>query len=186
EVTINHDRMGSVELSRPATLHSPTQQRPAVLVELQHPRIPVAIRNVNVAISVPGNIGGLIEMQYIISRNPHSPQRKQHAPFRAKLQNHMRTDIGGPDIVLGIDATHAFPPYVRLPHYLAFTSPRDATRESLPRDPSMKLIVLAPAHSSTASLIYALTVSGRYVKLRYKPPCMENDPNNANAPATKA
>ena len=50
----------------------------------------------------------------------------------------------------------------------------------------MKLIVLATAHSSTASLIYALTVSGRYVKLRCKPPCMENDPNNANAPATKA
>jgi len=106
EVTINHDRMGSVELSRPGTFHSPTKQRSAILVELQHPRIPVAICNVNVAISVPGNIGGLIEMQYIISRNPHSPQRKQHAPFRAKLQNHMRTDIGGPDIVLGIDANH--------------------------------------------------------------------------------
>src|SRR5213594_2201904 len=51
----------------------------------------------------------------------------------------------------------------------------------------MKLIVLATAHSSTGSLIiYALTVSGRYVKLRCKPPCMENDTNNANAPATKA
>ncbi len=35
-----------------------------------------------------------------------SPQRKQHVPFRAKLQNHMRTDIGGPDMVLGIDANH--------------------------------------------------------------------------------
>src|SRR5947208_11057087 len=90
EVTINHDRMGSVELPWPADLHSPTKQRSAVLVELQHPRIPVAICNVNVAVSVPGNIGGLIEMQYIISGNPHSPQRKQHAPFRAKLQNHMR------------------------------------------------------------------------------------------------
>src|SRR5437870_13833403 len=106
EVTINHDCMVSVELSRPGTLHSPTKQRPAVLVELQHPRIPVAICNVNVAISVPGNIGGLIEMQYIISGNPHSPQRKQHAPFRTKLQNHMRTDIGGPDTVLGIDPNH--------------------------------------------------------------------------------
>src|SRR5436305_255550 len=98
--------MGSVELSRPGTLHSPTQQRSAVLVELQHPRIPVAIGNVNVAISVPGDIGGLIEMQYIIPRNPHSSQRQQYAPFRAKLQNYMRTDIGGPDVVLGIDANH--------------------------------------------------------------------------------
>jgi hypothetical protein len=45
-------------------------------------------------------------MQSIISGNPHSPQRKQHAPFRAKLQNHIRTDIGGPDIVLRVDTNH--------------------------------------------------------------------------------
>src|SRR5438445_11447946 len=66
EVTINHDRMGSVELSRSGTLHSPTKQRSAVLVKLQHSRIPVAICNVNVAVSVPSDISRLIEVQYII------------------------------------------------------------------------------------------------------------------------
>lgn len=34
EVTIDHDRMRSVELSRPSALHSPTKQRAAELVEL--------------------------------------------------------------------------------------------------------------------------------------------------------
>src|SRR3989442_10179947 len=29
-------------------------------------------------------------------RVPHSPQRKQHAPFRAKLPNQMQTETGGP------------------------------------------------------------------------------------------
>src|SRR5437879_1726422 len=36
------------------------------------------------------------------------------------------------------------------------------------------------------SLLHALTVSGMYVHLRCKPRCMENDPNNVNAPVTKA
>ena len=35
-------------------------------------------------------------------------------------------------------------------------------------------------------LSYALTVSGMYLHLRCKPTCMENNPNNANAPVTKA
>jgi hypothetical protein len=39
-------------------------------------------------------------------RNPHSPERKQHAPFRTELQNHVRTDIRGPYVVLWIDANH--------------------------------------------------------------------------------
>src|SRR5881227_1080073 len=37
-----------------------------------------------------------------------------------------------------------------------------------------------------SSPFHALTGSGMYVHLRYKPGCMENDPNNANAPVTKA
>jgi hypothetical protein len=35
-------------------------------------------------------------------------------------------------------------------------------------------------------LSYALTVSGMYRHLRCKPMCMENKPNNAKAPVTKA
>ncbi len=50
----------------------------------------------------------------------------------------------------------------------------------------MKLIDPAQRVHPQPSLIYALTVSGRYVQLRCKPPCMENDPNNTNAPSTKA
>src|SRR5712691_9795163 len=106
EITVNGDGMRGVELSRPGALHSPAQQLIAVLVELQHPRIPVAIRDVNVAVAIPSDVGWLIEMQNIISRNAHPPQSEQHPPFGAQLQNHMRTDVGSPDVVLGIDANH--------------------------------------------------------------------------------
>jgi hypothetical protein len=56
---------------------------------------------------------------------------------------------------------------------------------------SMKLIVPVIAPHAPDGLIpscplHALTGSDVYVHLRYKPPCMENDPNNANAPVTKA
>jgi hypothetical protein len=87
-------------------LHSPAKQFIAVLVELQHPRIPVAIRDVDVAISVPGNVGWLIEVPHVISGNTHPPQCNQHPPFRAQLQNHMRADVGGPNVVFGVDAHH--------------------------------------------------------------------------------
>src|SRR5713101_1768828 len=69
QVAINHDRVGSVELSRPGALHSPAKQFIAVFVELQHPRIPVAIRDIDVAVSIPGNVGWLIEVPYVISGN---------------------------------------------------------------------------------------------------------------------
>jgi hypothetical protein len=39
QVTINCDRMGSCRTARPGTLYPPPKQRPAVLVELQNPRI---------------------------------------------------------------------------------------------------------------------------------------------------
>src|SRR5712692_4636633 len=103
QVAINHDRVGSVELSGAGSLHSPAKQFIAVLVELQYPRIPVAIRDVDVAVSVPGNVGWLIEVPHVISGNTHPPQCKQHLPFRAKLQNHMRADVGGPDVVFDVD-----------------------------------------------------------------------------------
>src|SRR5260370_17930480 len=56
QVAINHDGVGGVELSRAGTLHSPAKQFIAVLVKLQHPRIPVTIGDVDVAVSVPPNI----------------------------------------------------------------------------------------------------------------------------------
>jgi hypothetical protein len=45
-------------------------------------------------------------MPHIISGNSHSTESKQHVPFRVELQNDMRTDIGSPDVVLGIDPHH--------------------------------------------------------------------------------
>src|SRR6266852_7165014 len=106
QVAINHDRVWSVELSRPGALHSPTKQFIAVLVELQHPRIPVAIRDVDVTVSVPGNVGWLIEVPHVISGNTHPPQCKQHPPFRAELQYYVGTHVGGPDVALSIHANH--------------------------------------------------------------------------------
>src|SRR5438552_9137521 len=47
QVAINHDRVGRIELSGAGALHSPAHQHIAVLVELEHPRIPVAISHEN-------------------------------------------------------------------------------------------------------------------------------------------
>ena len=51
---------------------------------------------------------------------------------------------------------------------------------------SMNLIDPAAARSSPALLNICVDSFCRYVQLRCKPPCMENDPNNTNAPSTKA
>src|SRR5260370_5079884 len=104
QVAINHDRVWSVELSRPGALHSPAKQFIAVLVELQHPRIPVAICDVDVAVSVPRNIGWLIEVPHVISGNTHPPQAQQHPPSRANLQHHFLSDVVGPNVAFGVDA----------------------------------------------------------------------------------
>jgi len=45
-------------------------------------------------------------MLHVVSGDTHSPQGKRYAPFGAQLQNHMRTDIAGSDIIFGIDPHH--------------------------------------------------------------------------------
>ena len=45
-------------------------------------------------------------MQDVISRNAHPAQSEQHPSFGAKLQDHVRTDVGSPDVVFSIDANH--------------------------------------------------------------------------------
>src|SRR5215469_5060372 len=89
EIAIYRNRVWCVELSRPTTLHSPSKQLIAILVELQHPRIPVTISHVHIAVPIPRNIGGLIEMPHVISRNSHASQRQQHTPFWAEFQDHV-------------------------------------------------------------------------------------------------
>src|SRR6516165_1775157 len=77
QIAVDHDGVRQVELSRTVALHSPAEQRVAILIELHHPRIAVTIRDVYVSFAVPRDISRLIEMQDVIPWNPHSAQCEQ-------------------------------------------------------------------------------------------------------------
>src|SRR5580704_11192454 len=92
----------------------------AVLVVLYDPRIPVPVRNKNVAGRIPGDVCGTIEYVRLSGRwwrarrrcgvSPagpgfgFSPQSHCYTSLRVKLDNHVRAFIHNPDVVLGIRA----------------------------------------------------------------------------------
>jgi hypothetical protein len=60
-VTVDHDRMRGVEFSGPGAVGAPRLHPVAVLVVLGHPRVDVAVADIDVAVRVECHIGRLAE-----------------------------------------------------------------------------------------------------------------------------
>src|SRR5215831_1962304 len=71
-ITIDCDGMRKIELPRTAAFHSPAEEHVAVFIELQHARISFAVRDVNVSVTVKGDVGRLVEVENIIAGCSHS------------------------------------------------------------------------------------------------------------------
>jgi hypothetical protein len=48
----------------------------------------------------------LIEVEDIVSGNPHSAERQEHPALGTELEYHMGADIRGPDVVVGVNPYH--------------------------------------------------------------------------------
>ena len=78
-IAINCDAVWKIELSGACSLHSPSRQEIAIFIKLQDSRVTFAIGDINISFVVKGNVGGLIEVEHIISRNSHPAQCQEHA-----------------------------------------------------------------------------------------------------------
>src|SRR5262245_46259859 len=96
--------MRRIKLSGTGPLHSPTQQKIAVSIELQDPRVALAIGDINISLAVKGNVCRLIEVQNIVTRDSHSPKRQEDAAFRTQLQDNVCANISCPEVVLAVDS----------------------------------------------------------------------------------
>src|SRR5262249_36187838 len=87
-ISVNGDRVGQIELAWPAALHAPAADQDAGFVEFQHPRVSVAVGDVDVAGVVECHIGRLVEMARVISRYSHAAEGEQDPSLRIALQDH--------------------------------------------------------------------------------------------------
>src|SRR5437899_8677011 len=57
-IAVDHNSVRQIKLSGTSALHSPAHQRITIFVELQNARVAVAIRDVDVALAIQGNVSG--------------------------------------------------------------------------------------------------------------------------------
>src|ERR1700694_3622922 len=110
--------MEQVELARTVAVLAPGLDPIAVLAELGDARIDVAVADEDVAGRIPGHVGRLAEAA-VLERFRRidalvrlgllrgfllAPEHHLHAAFRIELDDHVRALVGGPEIVVLVDA----------------------------------------------------------------------------------
>ncbi len=116
---VGGDRVNGSELAGFGTLGAPLFNPVAVLVDLGHTRIDVAIADIGVAFRIPGDVGGLTETAIGGRERRIGPMQRMGVLVRGfrfaaehhhdaavlvvELDDHVRALVGGPDIVVLID-----------------------------------------------------------------------------------
>src|SRR5581483_3854937 len=109
-----------VELSRRRTASAPSLNENSILVELGDTGRHRAIRYVDISGGIPGDIGGAVEVvpgktsptagfgirrtHGIVDRLWFAPHRHDNAAFLIELDDHIRTFVHDPDVILRVDA----------------------------------------------------------------------------------
>src|ERR1700720_3756180 len=117
---VGGDRVRRVELIRLISARSNRFDESTILVVLDYPRVAIAIGDVDISGSVPGNISWPVEnvrprvwrwrawwrrcLQAVRFRP--SAKQHQHFAFGVELDHHVRALVNGPDVVLRIDPNH--------------------------------------------------------------------------------
>src|ERR1700682_2282330 len=112
---IADDCVRGVEFARSSPALTPSLEPVAILIVLDHARVSVTITDVKIAMGPESDVRRAVELPFRQGRtffagggrlNGFSLSAKQHdhASFRIELDDHVRTFIHAPDVVLSIDA----------------------------------------------------------------------------------
>src|SRR5439155_8134825 len=114
---VRRDAMRRVELARLVALFAPGLHPVAVLVVLRDSGVDIAVADEDVALRVPGDVGWLPELTvHVRPRRIHTRPRlgfvrclllaakyHRHTAGRVELDDHVRTLVHGPDVVVPVD-----------------------------------------------------------------------------------
>src|SRR6185295_10076337 len=118
-IAVDGNGVRQIELAGVGAFGAPLLYPIAVLVEFGHARIDVAVADVDVALRIPGDIGGLTEqavdggerrldvlpgLRLFLGGFLAAAEDPEHAPGRIELDDHVRAFVDGPDVVVLVDA----------------------------------------------------------------------------------
>ena len=116
---IGSDAVRRVELAGAAAGRAPLLHPVAILVEFGDARIDVAITDEDVALRVPGDVGGLAELavdggkrrprmlprlRSLVGRFLLAPEDHLHAALGIELDHHVRAFVDGPKVIVFVEA----------------------------------------------------------------------------------
>src|SRR6266702_2098246 len=115
---IGRDVVRGIEIAGLVAALAPRLDPQTVPVELRHPRVDVAIADVDVPRRIPGHVRHLSEAAVLrrqrrrgvleragllVGRFLLAPEHHEHLPLRVELDDHVRTLVHGPDVVVLVD-----------------------------------------------------------------------------------
>ncbi len=107
---VEDERMRQIEFAWPLALAAPGLDEGAVAIELQHARVglAVALQHEDIAGRPDHRFVRLVEQPQMSERMPIAgaaldAEHHFKPPHRVELVNQVRSDVGGPDVVLRID-----------------------------------------------------------------------------------
>ena len=103
---INRNTMDRIELARSRARFAPLEQVFAVLVELHHPRIAVAVADEKITVRQKRDVGGSTEVTLVACGHAKFSERHQQLAVIRELVNHVRAVIDEPDMTVGIIRVH--------------------------------------------------------------------------------
>src|SRR5262249_23744646 len=118
-ILVDRDRVRQVELAGGVAFRAPLLYPITVLVVLRDTRIDVTVTYIDVALGIPGDIGRLAEkpvccgerrldmfprLGVLVGRFFSAPEHPDDPSGRIELDDHVRTLVDRPDVVVFVDA----------------------------------------------------------------------------------
>src|SRR5262249_27264047 len=100
---VEADGVRQVELALALALLTPLLQQLALFRELQHPRVAVAVGDVEVAGGSHGHLGRAVEAVRAVALRASLAQRQEQFALGAELHDTVAAHVGDPDVILRID-----------------------------------------------------------------------------------